>query len=143
MMIIPYMFVFSVLWLTITVDTRLPQERLNFNVLLDRRQSSSFSYVQVRAQDRILTAHNNYRERHCASLLILDNHMNRIAQNFAEVLAKTGRFEHSHLPQVGENIFMISSTSNLDNFDGRIMIDSDALLDMFDLLIYSRYDRCR
>jgi uncharacterized protein YkwD len=54
-----------------------------------------------------LKAHNKYREMHNAPSLMIDLDAQRIAQNYAEKLAKNGKFEHSKSQdhQMGENIY--------------------------------------
>jgi uncharacterized protein YkwD len=58
----------------------------------------------------MLQLHNYYRARHSAPPLTISQRLNHIAQNYAEHLAATGKFEHSGNKlgneSLGENLYM-------------------------------------
>jgi uncharacterized protein YkwD len=55
----------------------------------------------------VLQAHNAYRRRHCAPPLQLDASLNQRAQDYAQQLSNTNRFEHSkNRNNIGENLYM-------------------------------------
>ena len=60
-------------------------------------------------QNSALDAHNNYRAKHHVGKLVLDKELCEIAQKYAEQLARTGNFAHSHNKfhgdNMGENLF--------------------------------------
>ena len=60
-------------------------------------------------QKSALDSHNNYRARHHVGKLVLDKELCDIAQKYAEQLARTGSFQHSHNTfhgdNMGENLF--------------------------------------
>jgi uncharacterized protein YkwD len=92
----------------------------NYNLykLFQKRKSSSFTTTQRKFQEQMLKAHNHYRSRHCAPPLKLDDDLNHSAQKYAEHLANTNRFEHSDDVNLGENLFKMTSTRKIENFDG-------------------------
>jgi len=61
-------------------------------------------------QEEALKAHNEYRRKHHSPNLILNNDLNRIAQNYANKIAKVYSVEHSNNEfkgePLGENIYM-------------------------------------
>ena len=69
-------------------------------------------------QNATLKHHNSLRAIHCAPPLQLDAQLNTIAQNYAEYLAKTNRFQHSN-NGYGENLFMQSSSAPINTVDGK------------------------
>jgi uncharacterized protein YkwD len=88
---------------------------IDLNELLDRRTTSSFTTAQREVQEQMLKEHNAYRAMHCAPPLELDDELNRSAQKYAEHLAKTNRFEHSDLDELGENLFLRVSNYPIDD----------------------------
>ena len=60
-------------------------------------------------QKSALDAHNNYRAKHHVGKLVLNQELCDIAQKYAEELARTGNFAHSHNnfygDNMGENLF--------------------------------------
>ncbi len=58
----------------------------------------------------MLQLHNYYRARHSAPPLTISQRLNNMAQNYAEYLAATGKFEHSgnklDNESLGENLYM-------------------------------------
>ena len=60
-------------------------------------------------QQSALEAHNKYRRRHHVGDLVLSKDLCNIAQKYAETLARTGNFAHSHAKyngkNMGENLF--------------------------------------
>ncbi len=92
----------------------------NYNLykLVQKRKSSSFTTAQRKFQDQMLKAHNAYRLRHCAPPLKLNDDLNRSAQKYAEHLASTNIFEHSNDEELGENLFKMTSTREIHDFDG-------------------------
>nr|ACD54644.1 cysteine-rich secretory protein-2-like protein [Adineta vaga] len=66
----------------------------------------------------MLKSHNTYRARHCVPSLQLDNALSRSAQDYANKLARMNQMVHSRTPNVGENLWMMSSSAKLNNIDG-------------------------
>ena len=58
----------------------------------------------------MLKLHNFHRARHCSPPLVISNRLNGTAQSYAEYLAATSTFEHSHMDLdgegLGENLYM-------------------------------------
>ncbi|CAF1310323.1 unnamed protein product, partial [Didymodactylos carnosus] len=65
-----------------------------------------------------LKAHNEYRTKHCAPPLTLSRRLNGIAQKYAEHLASTKTFEHSHTKGLGENLWMLTSSEKIKHVKG-------------------------
>jgi uncharacterized protein YkwD len=86
--------------------------------LFQKRKSSDFTTAQRKFQEQMLEAHNEYRSDHCAPPLTLDDDLNHSAQKYAEQLASTNRFEHSDNEEVGENLFKMTSSREIEDFDG-------------------------
>ena len=63
-------------------------------------------------QEEALRAHNDYRRKHHSPNLTLNNDLNRIAQNYANKIAKEYSLQHSNNEYkgepLGENIYMVS-----------------------------------
>lgn len=93
----------------------------DLNSLLQRRQSSSSSFTQSQRQfqNYMLQAHNEYRARHCASALQLDDVINRSAQDYANYLAKIDRMVHSNTNGLGENLFWKWSSNPFKTISGK------------------------
>ena len=74
-------------------------------------------------QQRALEAHNNYRIKHHVGNLVLSKDLCNIAQKYAETLARTGNFAHSHGKyngkNMGENLFACYGMK----IDGKMMTD--------------------
>ena len=58
-----------------------------------------------------LESHNKYRENHGAGPLVLKKDLMDHAQNWANYIAKSGRFQHSQDSNFGENIAMTSQSN--------------------------------
>ena len=58
-----------------------------------------------------LKRHNVYREKHFTPILTLDNKLNKIAQSYAEYLAKHALFQHSNISGLGENLYQSCTTA--------------------------------
>ena len=86
--------------------------------LFQKRKSSDFTTAQKKFQEQMLEAHNKYRSSHCAPPLALDDDLSHSAQKYAEELASTNRFEHSDNEDVGENLFKMTSSRAIQDFDG-------------------------
>jgi uncharacterized protein YkwD len=52
-----------------------------------------------------LMRHNVYRRQHNVSDYVLDDKINRVAQNYSMQLARTNVLRHSYNPRFGENLF--------------------------------------
>ena len=63
-------------------------------------------------QEEALRAHNDYRRKHHSPNLTLNNDLNRIAQNYANKIAKEYSLQHSNNEYkgepLGENIYMVN-----------------------------------
>ena len=63
-------------------------------------------------QEEALRAHNDYRRKHHSPNLTLNNELNRIAQNYANKIAKEFSLQHSNNEYkgepLGENIYMVN-----------------------------------
>ena len=74
-------------------------------------------------QQRALEAHNKYRRKHHVGDLVLSKDLCNIAQKYAETLARTGNFAHSHAKyngkNMGENLFACYGMK----IDGKMMTD--------------------
>nr|ACD54619.1 cysteine-rich secretory protein-2-like protein [Adineta vaga] len=90
----------------------------NFVSQLLKRNRRSFTTDQTKYQQQMLKSHNTYRARHCAPSLQLDNALSRSAQDYANKLARMNQMVHSRTPNVGENLWMMSSSAKLNNIDG-------------------------
>ncbi len=64
-------------------------------------------------QQAILTRHNYYRAKHGAPALTLDNQLNSGAQQWANRLASTQKFEHSGTKGQGENLYVYGTSGKL------------------------------
>lgn len=76
--------------------------RLNLPVTRGARESSAA--MKKRVTQEMLRLHNYHRARHCAKPLVINNRLNQTAQSYAEHLAATSTFEHSHMKFDGENL---------------------------------------
>ncbi len=56
----------------------------------------------------MLNLHNDYRATHHAPKLQLDEELNRLAEDWAQRLARTRTFEHRPDNKFGENLYMMS-----------------------------------
>ena len=74
-------------------------------------------------QQRALEAHNKYRRKHHVGNLVLSKDLCNIAQKYAETMARTGNFAHSHGKyngkNMGENLFACYGMK----IDGGMMTD--------------------
>jgi uncharacterized protein YkwD len=89
------------------------------NIELLSRQARNFTVAQRDFQRQVLSAHNTYRSRHCARPLRLDDRLSRSAQNYAQRLATINTMVHSGIKGLGENLYMIMSSSKITRVDGR------------------------
>merc|ERR1719219_1296137 len=80
-------------------DNVLPKGR----AATQRQQFTSF-------QQGELKKHNEYRALHGAPAMTLDAQACKQAQNWANHLAKTGKFSHSGVQGYGENLYMTSGS---------------------------------
>ena len=85
---------------------------------LQRRDGGDFTNEQRQYQQQVLDSHNKYRARHCVPPLVLNDDLSRTAQNVSEKLAREDKFEHSHTPDVGENIWMSMSSDPIQSVSG-------------------------
>jgi len=85
---------------------------------LQRRDGGDFTPEQRQYQQQMLDSTNKYRARHCVPPLVPDDDLNRSAQNYAQTLADADKFEHSHTPGLGENLWMSMSSAPIDTVSG-------------------------
>ena len=85
----------------------------------DNQNQELFTYSQRLFQQQVLRTHNKYRSRHCSPPLRLDNDLNRQAQLQAERLANSNGKVQSNLNNVGQNLYMKSSSLYLDYVTGK------------------------
>jgi uncharacterized protein YkwD len=95
------------------------REFFDLNKLLQRRQTSGFTTVQVQFQKQMLDAHNRYRTRNCVPSLRLDDSINRSAQNYAQYLADINRMVHSGTSGLGENLYMKWASDGIKTISGK------------------------
>lgn len=65
-----------------------------------------FTPAMRKLQRQVLRAHNRYRRLHGVHTLKQDDELDRYAQAWALVMAKTDRMHHRKAPRHGENLFM-------------------------------------
>ena len=82
-----------------------------------RRSVRSVISDRQQFRQEMLTAHNQYRARHCAPRLTLDNKLNKAAQNYSDYLIRTNKFEHSSVDD-GENLAAYSNTGGITGYTG-------------------------
>lgn len=109
----------SYFWLLLVLSFIADARYHNNDILIHRARSTSSTEERHLLQKQILNAHNAYRKKHCVSEVVLDEDLNRSAQKYADELAKTNIFDHSDQDIVGENLYMKSSTKEIQNFDGQ------------------------
>jgi hypothetical protein len=97
-------------------------ELFNFNEILSR-QMKNFTTTQRKFQREMLNAHNNYRSRHCARPFRLDDNLSRSAQNYAQRLANINTMVHSGTKGLGENLYMMTSSSKITTITGKFLYD--------------------
>ena len=85
---------------------------------ISSRQTKDFTNAQRTFQNEMLTAHNNYRSRHCARALHLDENLSRSAQNYAQKLARDNNMVHSGMKGIGENLYMMTSSTKMTTIPG-------------------------
>ena len=78
---------------------------------------NAFTTFELEYQNATLRRHNSLRAQHCAPPLQLDAQLNTIAQDYADYLARTNRFQHSN-NGYGENLYMASSSRPITTVDG-------------------------
>ena len=109
----------SLLCLAISIHGRFQQYEFDSSELFQHRRASDFTADQRQMQDQALKAHNLFRTRHCVPSLVLDEDLNRSAQQYAEQLAQSNRFEHSDAAEYGENLFVRTSSADIRTLDGQ------------------------
>ena len=102
-------------------DDTLSAEDYYVNRLFLRRGNSDFTADQLDVQNQVLKSHNDYRAKHCAQALALDDKLSLSAQKYAESLARENKFDHSEGADYGENLFMKSSSKDIKNFNGEFL----------------------
>jgi uncharacterized protein YkwD len=105
---------------SVDVDQKLPvHEGLMQNSnQLSGDDGNSFTSSQIRFQQEMLQAHNNYRARHCSPPLQLDDYLSYGAQSFAEELASMNILAQSDNKAFGQNIYKKTSSANLYYVNG-------------------------
>jgi uncharacterized protein YkwD len=78
-----------------------------------------FTSFQREFQQEVLEAHNTYRARHCVSPLQLNDDLSRSAQNYAQYLASINRMVQNNMDDVGQSLYMKSSSIYLYYIDGK------------------------
>ncbi|CAF1497352.1 unnamed protein product [Adineta ricciae] len=96
---------------------------------------NAFTTFELQYQNATLAHHNYLRARHCAPPLQLDNKLNTIAQDYADYLARTNKFQHSN-NGYGENLYMSSSSVPITTVDGR-----QATQSWYDEIQYYNFNR--
>ncbi|CAF1407867.1 unnamed protein product [Adineta steineri] len=96
---------------------------------------NGFTTFELQYQNITLDHHNYLRARHCARPLQLDNQLNTIAQNYAQYLASTNKFQHSN-NGYGENLWMSSSSAPITTIDGE-----EATQDWYDEIKYYSFSK--
>ena len=135
--------VFSLLCLTASIQGRSHHREFESSELFYYRRASDFTATQLQMQKQALDAHNLYRTRHCVPSLVLDDDLNRSAQDYAEQLAQTNRFDHSDADDYGENLYMRTSSRDINKFDGQRKSSLfDQVLNRISQLIHSRCYPC-
>lgn len=86
-----------------------------------RRQSND---EQQQFRDRMLEAHNEYRARHCVSLLALDDELNNGAQQYAEHLVEIDSLQHSQANDLGENLYTYFSSNEISSDNSKLIFFS-------------------
>jgi len=85
-------------------------------------------------RQQALNKHNEYRRKHCVPVMTLDSNLNSVAQQYAQYLAKNNLFQHSGKQGMGENLYMSSTTGQL-NMNG-----ADAVKAWYDEIKYYNYN---
>jgi glioma pathogenesis-related protein 2 len=62
-------------------------------------------------RNNALETHNTYRSAHKTPVLNVSQSLNASAQKYADQLAVKGVFEHSGMPGIGENLFVLHTTA--------------------------------
>jgi uncharacterized protein YkwD len=83
-----------------------------------KRNKRDFNDEQRQFQHEMLQAHNEYRSRHCASPLQLDDDLSSSAQQYAEHLVDIDTLQHSGTSGIGENLWMMSSSDKITKING-------------------------
>ena len=81
--------------------------------------TSSNAEILAQFQREALIQHNARRQQHCVPLMVLNNTLNTIAQNYANLLIATNAFAHSGAQGLGENLWSIWSSGTLGYINGR------------------------
>ena len=75
-------------------------------------------------RQQVLIEHNLKRQLHCTGPMTLKDSLCTTAQNYAEYLAANNLFLHSYNPNVGENLYKISSSNPITYLNGKREIHS-------------------
>lgn len=73
---------------------------------------------QQQFRQEMLTAHNEYRARHCVPALTLDSNITAGAQQYAQYLVSIDRLQHSGASGLGENLAMRYSSVAITTYSG-------------------------
>ncbi|XP_022220824.2 Golgi-associated plant pathogenesis-related protein 1 isoform X2 [Drosophila obscura] len=65
-----------------------------------------FAQIQADFAEDCLKKHNEYRKKHSAPDLTLDQELSNGAESYAKELAEKDVFEHSKAPGLGENLYL-------------------------------------
>lgn len=76
----------------------------NHKIRLEHHVRQSADDLEQFRQE-MLDTHNQYRARHCAQPLTLDDQLNDEAQQYAEYLLSINRLEHDQSSKDGENLY--------------------------------------
>jgi uncharacterized protein YkwD len=117
---------------TVNNSNRRLQEQ---NSVSSRKTRIDFTAAQRAWQTEALKSHNSFRARHGVPALVLDDEINRKAQDYAEYLAKNNRFEHSKdRDGLGENLYGKGGSESLIN---------DSLGELASRFFFQHFCRCR
>ena len=89
------------------------------NNQLSGKYGGDITNSQRQFQQEMLQSHNTYRSRHCVPPLRLDDNLSHLAQIYAERMARTNSMIQGDTKDVGQNIFMKSTSSYLDYVNGK------------------------
>ncbi|XP_070539194.1 Golgi-associated plant pathogenesis-related protein 1-like [Ptychodera flava] len=98
-----------------------PKERGGATIVKDVKPDSTF--LKNLRQD-MLKHHNKLRSKHGSPALKLDNSLNKVAQDWAEQMAKSDRFGHRPNNQNGENIYYAMNSRGLGTVTGEGVVQS-------------------
>jgi hypothetical protein len=89
------------------VEKTITEENNDENDAIEKMRSISLEEKKefTKFQLDALAAHNKYRKRHAVPPLELSKDLSDVAQEYADLLARTNTFEHSGDPVYGENLY--------------------------------------